>query len=84
LGHTAVEVTHSFDLDGFCRPSELLRDITTATALSFYHTSLTHLYHSREMILHKAMISGTGRMKRLNFRKTPELGRAVAASIDVS
>ena len=84
MGHASVEVAHSFDLSGFRRPSELLRDITTTTALSFDHTTLAHLHHSREMISHKAMIGGAGRMKRLDFREGSELGRAVAASVDVS
>jgi hypothetical protein len=68
LGHAAVEIAHSFDLGGFRRPSELLRDIATAAALSFDHTTLAHLHHSGEMISHKAMIGGAGRMKRLDFR----------------
>lgn len=83
MGHAAIEVTHSFDLGGFGRSSELLRDITSTATLSFDHTSLAHLHYSSEMISHKAMVSGAGRMKRLDFREAPELSRAVAASVDV-
>lgn len=80
MGHTAVEIAHSFDLGGLGRPSELLRDVASATALSLDHASLAHFHHASETISHKAMIVGAGSMKRLNLSKTSELGCAVAAS----
>ena len=83
LSHAAVEIAHSFNFCGFCRLSEFLCDVTTTPALSFDHTTLTHLYHSGEMIPHEAMVSCARRMKRLDFQEIPKLSRAVAASIDV-
>jgi len=84
LGHATVEITHSFNLGGFRRPSELLRNVATTAALPFDHTTTAHLHRSSEMISHETMIGGAGRMKRLDFRETPKFGCAVAASIDVS
>ena len=84
MSHTAVKVAHSFNLGGFRRPSELLCDITTATALSLDHTAFTHLHRANEMIFYKVVVGGAGCMKRLDFREVSELGRTIATSVDVS
>ena len=84
MGHAAVEIAHSFDLGGFRRPSELLRDVATTTALSFDHAPFAHFHHSGKMVSYETMVDSARRMKRLDCRETSELDRAVAASVDVS